>query len=155
MQLIARRYDNQRPVHVEIAHGREGRIARAIKGLLERTNVFHLDGLEVLQGFLQGVHVAGMTLGVLGAEMALDGLAGLPFAMGRSGLAKVLKGSASSPVEPERCAEFGALKHLPLTSIEQLIERLIATGQITRDEHHEYRVLSLSTLGRSVLLHDE
>lgn len=82
------------------------------------------------------------------AQRALDGLANLPFPMGRSGLAKVLKGASGSPVEPERCPEYAALSHLPLSRIEDLIEQLVEAGYITRDERHEHRGLSLSPLGR-------
>ncbi len=80
-------------------------------------------------------------------QRTLDGLSHLPFAMGRSGLARVLKGATSSPVEPDRCAEFGALRHLPQTAIEELIERLVSEGYIQRDEQDEYRRLSLTLLG--------
>ncbi len=78
----------------------------------------------------------------------LDGLANLPFAMGRSGLARALKGGANSPVEPERLPEHGALRHLSLTAIEDLIERLIDEGYIDRDARDEYRRLSLTILGK-------
>ncbi len=81
-------------------------------------------------------------------QRALDGLGNLPFPMGRSGLARVLKGASSSPVEPERCPEFGALRHLAQTAVEDLIERLVSEGYIQRDEQDEYRRLSLSLLGK-------
>ncbi|MEI7644508.1 MAG: RecQ family ATP-dependent DNA helicase [Chloroflexales bacterium] len=81
-------------------------------------------------------------------QRALDGLSNLPFPMGRSGLARVLKGANSSPVEPERCPEFGALRHLAQTAIEDLIERLVADGYIQRDDQDEYRRISLSLLGK-------
>ncbi|NTW04006.1 MAG: hypothetical protein HGA19_22485, partial [Oscillochloris sp.] len=81
-------------------------------------------------------------------QRALDGLSNLPFPLGRSGLARVLKGSNSSPVEPERCPEFGALRHLAQSAVEDLIERLVADGYIQRDEQDEYRRLSLSLLGK-------
>ncbi|MBX0327118.1 RecQ family ATP-dependent DNA helicase [Oscillochloris sp. ZM17-4] len=82
------------------------------------------------------------------AQRALDGLNNLPFPMGRSGLARVLKGAASSPVEPERCPEFGALRHLAQSAIDDLVERLVADGYIQRDEQDEYRRLSLTLLGK-------
>jgi ATP-dependent DNA helicase RecQ len=81
-------------------------------------------------------------------QRTLDGLNNLPFPLGRSGLARVLKGAASSPVEPERCAEFGALRHLAQSAIEDLIERLVADGYIQRDLQDEYRRLSLSLIGK-------
>ncbi|NJM09310.1 hypothetical protein HC891_28515, partial [Candidatus Gracilibacteria bacterium] len=81
-------------------------------------------------------------------ERVIDGLAHLPFGMGRSGLAKVLKGGASSPVEPERCPEHGALRHLSQSAIEDTIEELIGEGYIHRDELDEYRRLSLTLKGK-------
>jgi ATP-dependent DNA helicase RecQ len=81
-------------------------------------------------------------------QRALDGLSNLPFPMGRSGLARVLKGATSSPVEPERCPEFGALRHLAQTAVEDLIERLVDEGYFQRDEQDEYRRLSLTLLGK-------
>ncbi|MEI7771393.1 MAG: RecQ family ATP-dependent DNA helicase [Chloroflexales bacterium] len=82
------------------------------------------------------------------AQRALDGLSNLPFPLGRSGLARVLKGSSSSPVEPDRCPEFGALRHLAQSAIDDLVERLVADGYIQRDEQDEYRRISLSLLGK-------
>jgi ATP-dependent DNA helicase RecQ len=81
-------------------------------------------------------------------QRLLDGLHNLPFPMGRSGLARALKGGSSSPVEPERCPEVGALRHLPLSAIENLIEQLVEEGYIARDERDEYRRLSLSLSGK-------
>jgi ATP-dependent DNA helicase RecQ len=80
-------------------------------------------------------------------QRVLDGLANVPFALGRTGLARVLKGAASSPVEPERCAEFGALSHLAQSAVEDLIEQLISDGYIERDLSDDYRRLSLSLRG--------
>lgn len=82
------------------------------------------------------------------AQRALDALHHLPFPMGRSGLARVLKGSASSAVEQDRCAEYAALRHMSIKAVEDLIEELIADGFITRDERDEFRRLSLTPLGR-------
>ncbi|NTV64101.1 MAG: RecQ family ATP-dependent DNA helicase, partial [Oscillochloris sp.] len=81
-------------------------------------------------------------------QRALDGLNNLPFPLGRSGLARVLKGATSSPVEPERCPEFGALRHLAQTAIEDLIERLVEAGYFQRDQQDEYRRLSLTLRGK-------
>ncbi|MCU0492468.1 MAG: RecQ family ATP-dependent DNA helicase [Chloroflexaceae bacterium] len=80
-------------------------------------------------------------------QRVLDGLTNLPFSMGRSGFAKVLKGSSSSPVEEDRCPEYGALRHLTSSAIEDLIEELIENGHIHRDESHEHRRLSITAAG--------
>ncbi|MEI8166111.1 MAG: RecQ family ATP-dependent DNA helicase [Chloroflexales bacterium] len=78
----------------------------------------------------------------------LDGLDNLPFAMGRSGLAKALKGAAASTITPERLPEHGALRHLTLSAIEHLVERLIDEGYVERDERDKYRLLRLSLTGK-------
>ncbi|MBC8161672.1 MAG: RecQ family zinc-binding domain-containing protein, partial [Roseiflexaceae bacterium] len=71
-----------------------------------------------------------------GADFAHDAvlrcLARLPFAVGKSGLAKVLKGAAGSPIGPDRCADYAALAHMTGAAIEAEIERLIASGELRR-----------------------
>ncbi|PDV99893.1 RecQ family ATP-dependent DNA helicase [Candidatus Chloroploca asiatica] len=81
-------------------------------------------------------------------QRLLDGLAHLPFAVGRSGLARILKGSPKSPIGPDRLAEHGSLRHLSLSAIEDLIEQLIGDGHLARDERDEYRRLSLTEVGQ-------
>ena len=54
----------------------------------------------------------------------------LPFPVGRSGLAKILKGAAGSPLGPERCADHAALSHMTLAAIEATIERLVQSGSL-------------------------
>ena len=61
-------------------------------------------------------------------------LARLPFAVGKSGLAKILKGASGSPIGPERCADYAALAHLTGSAIEAAIEQLIAQGDLRRSE---------------------
>ncbi|MGI8688273.1 MAG: RecQ family ATP-dependent DNA helicase, partial [Thermomicrobiales bacterium] len=62
----------------------------------------------------------------------LMGLAALPFPLGRRKVARVLTGATSSPLGPERCAEFGALQQLTIQDVGEVIERLIAEGVIGR-----------------------
>ncbi len=59
-------------------------------------------------------------------------LAHLPFSVGKSGLSKILKGAAGSPIGPERCAEYAALAHMTSAAIETAIEQLIAQGRLLR-----------------------
>lgn len=61
-------------------------------------------------------------------------LSHMPFAVGKSGLAKVLKGAAGSPIGPERCAEYAALGHMTGAAIEAEIERMIGAGLLLRSE---------------------
>jgi len=82
------------------------------------------------------------------AQRLLDGLERLPFPMGRTGLARALKGSAESAVDGERFPEHGVLRHLPLAAIEDLVERLVEEGYIQRVEGDEYRRLALTLLGK-------
>jgi ATP-dependent DNA helicase RecQ len=59
-------------------------------------------------------------------------LAHVPFPVGKSGLAKILKGAAGSPLGPNRCAEYAALRHMTGAVIESAIEQLVARGRLRR-----------------------
>jgi ATP-dependent DNA helicase RecQ len=59
-------------------------------------------------------------------------LAQLPFPVGKSGLAKILKGAAGSPIGPDRCSEYAALSHLTAAAIEQAIDDLIDADLLRR-----------------------
>ena len=87
--------------------------------------------------------------GLTAADVAavLAAVRTLPFPLGKSGLVKLLHGSVTSPVRPERSAQHGALAHLSAGAVGALIERLIADGYLARDEEHEYRLLSLTDRG--------
>ena len=61
-------------------------------------------------------------------------LAQLPFGVGKTGLAKVLKGAAGSPIGPDRCADYAALAHMTQSAIEAEIEQLIALGELRRSD---------------------
>ena len=56
----------------------------------------------------------------------------LPFPVGKSGLAKILKGAAGSPIGPERSAEYAALNNMTGAAIETEIERLVEQGRLRR-----------------------
>jgi ATP-dependent DNA helicase RecQ len=56
----------------------------------------------------------------------------LPFPVGKSGLAKILKGAAGSPIGPERSAEYAALNDMTGAAIETVIERLVEQGRLRR-----------------------
>jgi ATP-dependent DNA helicase RecQ len=78
-------------------------------------------------------------------------VAQLPFAVGRSGLAKVLKGSAGSAIGPDRCPQYAALSHLTIARIEQEIDALIADGRLARRLRDRMPLLELTTRGRTAL----
>ncbi|HEU4325823.1 MAG TPA: RecQ family ATP-dependent DNA helicase [Roseiflexaceae bacterium] len=78
-------------------------------------------------------------------------LARLPFPVGRSGLAKILKGASGSPIGPERCADFGVLNHMTGAVIEAAIEQLIAQGYLVRRENGVRPLLALTDIGMAEL----
>ncbi len=81
----------------------------------------------------------------------LIGLAALPYPMGRRKVARVLTGATSSPIGEDRCAEFGALQHLTIKDLEEMIERLIAEGLIGREAVGDFPVLTLTPRGRRAI----
>jgi ATP-dependent DNA helicase RecQ len=78
-------------------------------------------------------------------------VAQLPFAVGRSGLVKVLKGSAGSAIGPDRCPHYAALSHLTIARIEQEIDALIADGRLARRLRDRMPLLELTARGRAAL----
>ena len=74
-------------------------------------------------------------------------ISALPFAVGRSGLAKVLKGSAGSPVGPERCPEYAALGAMTLAAIEAQIDQLVERGYLARRVRGNMPLLALTDRG--------
>jgi ATP-dependent DNA helicase RecQ len=77
-------------------------------------------------------------------------LAQLPFPVGKSGLTKILKGAASSPIGPERCAEFAALSTMTGAAIEQAIEQMIERKLLRRSSGSR-PLLSLTQHGAVIL----
>jgi hypothetical protein len=59
-------------------------------------------------------------------------LAELPFPVGKTGLAKILKGAAGSPIGPERSAEYAALNDMTGVAIETAIEQMVEHGRLRR-----------------------
>jgi len=84
----------------------------------------------------------------------LSCLAHLPFPVGRSGLAKVLKGVASSPIGPERCRDYAALNDMTLAAIEAAIEQLVERGYLARRQHGRMPLLALTDRGAATMSGD-
>lgn len=84
-------------------------------------------------------------------EIVCRAVATLPFALGKTGLVRLLQGSVASPVPPERSRFHGALADLSANRLGELVERLIADGYLQRDDSHEYRLLSLGARGQSLI----
>jgi ATP-dependent DNA helicase RecQ len=79
-------------------------------------------------------------------DIILECIAELPFQMGRTGVTKVLKGSAGAAVQADRSRHFAALAALPVSRIEREIDQLVEDGYLQRDDS-EYRRLSVTASG--------
>jgi ATP-dependent DNA helicase RecQ len=81
-------------------------------------------------------------------------LANLPFQVGRSGLAKVLKGAAGSPIGPDRCPHYAALSQMTLAAIEAAIEQLVERGYLARRLHGRMPLLALTDRAVAIMAED-
>ena len=82
------------------------------------------------------------------AMAVIDAVRGLPFPMGRTGLVKLLSGSAESRVREDRSPLFGSLDQMTASGIGKLIDELVQQGYLFRDTEHEYLLISLTEKGR-------
>ena len=78
-------------------------------------------------------------------------MASLSHPLGRIGLARALQGAASSPVQSDRFALFGALAGMTQKSITQQIARLEDEGLLEPFEKGRYRLLQLTGEGERLL----
>ncbi|MEO7720215.1 MAG: RecQ family ATP-dependent DNA helicase [Capsulimonas sp.] len=78
-----------------------------------------------------------------------------PFALGRTGLVRALRGTPDAPIRPDRAREFGALSSFKKAEIERLIDALLESGHLRRDDEDEYRRLYLTTEGRDAISSEE
>ena len=74
-----------------------------------------------------------------------------PFALGKTGLLRTLRGTPDAPVQPNRVKDFGALVSLKKSEVDRLIEALIEGGYLRRDEDDEYRRLYLTVEGQNAV----
>ncbi len=74
-----------------------------------------------------------------------------PFALGKAGLVRSLRGTPDAPIRPERSSVFGALATFKKGELERLADALVEQGYLTRDENDEYRRLFLSSSGRDAV----
>ena len=70
-----------------------------------------------------------------------------PFAVGKSGLVRILRGTPDAPVKPTRTEAFGALSGWKKGEVERLIDALTEQNYFQRDEEDEYRRLYLTRMG--------
>ncbi len=71
-----------------------------------------------------------------------------PWAIGKTGLLRTLRGTPDSPIKPNRTRAFGALGGMKKGDVDKLIEALIEANFLRRDEEDEYRKLYLTDTGR-------
>jgi ATP-dependent DNA helicase RecQ len=81
------------------------------------------------------------------AGVVLRAVATLPFAVGKTGLIRLLEGSIQSRIQGDRSPYFGALSDLPKSKIDALIDRLVVDGFLLRDLDHEFKLIRLTKLG--------
>lgn len=74
-----------------------------------------------------------------------------PFALGKSGLVRTLRGTPDAPVKEGRVRAFGALSGNKKAELERLVEALIEQEYLLRDEEDEYRKLYLTEKGREAV----
>lgn len=74
-----------------------------------------------------------------------------PFAIGKSGLLKALRGTPDAPIKPGRNKAFGALEGWKKADVERLIDALTDQGYLWRDDEDEYRRLFLTEAGHAAL----
>ncbi len=84
----------------------------------------------------------------------LQALTRLPFGLGRTGLARLLKGS-SGAVTPKQSPDHGALARLQIDEIERVVESLISAGLALRDPADKLRLVRISEAGLEVLANPE
>ncbi|MBX3069478.1 MAG: RecQ family ATP-dependent DNA helicase [Thermomicrobiales bacterium] len=82
------------------------------------------------------------------ALAVLDAVRTLPFPVGRTGLVRLVLGSAESTIKADRSTSFGALSGMKKGAVDKLVDRLIETGYLFRDMNHEYFLISLTDKGR-------
>jgi ATP-dependent DNA helicase RecQ len=75
-----------------------------------------------------------------------------PFALGKAGLLRTLRGTPDAPVREGRTRGFGALSDWRKADVERLIEALIEQGYLRRDDTDEYRRLFLTESGQQTII---
>ena len=84
-------------------------------------------------------------------RVLLEILQGLPFPLGRTGLAKVAAGATDSSVQKDRCPQFGLLAGFSLHALRSHIDALAEEGYCALQQRGDYQVLGLTEAGREAL----
>jgi ATP-dependent DNA helicase RecQ len=82
------------------------------------------------------------------SDAVLTLVASLPFAAGRTGLAKILHGASDTSIGPDRCALHGYLVKMPVKSIVSEIDALLDEGLLSAVRADKYPTVALTQLGR-------
>jgi ATP-dependent DNA helicase RecQ len=88
------------------------------------------------------------------AAVVLRAVTTVPFAVGKTGLIRLLEGSIQSRIQGDRSPYFGALSDLPKSKIDGLIDRLVDDGFLFRDLDHEFKLITLTQRGAAANLED-
>jgi ATP-dependent DNA helicase RecQ len=88
------------------------------------------------------------------AIVVLKAVASAPFAVGKTGLIRLLEGSIQSRIQGDRSTYFGALSELQKSKIDGLIDRLVEDGFLFRDLDHEFKLIRLTKQGAAANLDD-
>jgi hypothetical protein len=67
----------------------------------------------------------------------------LPYAVGVTGLVKVLRGSADTAPSGMRASQYGALAGVSAARLTREVQALVAEGLLERDDAAQYPVLRL------------
>lgn len=84
-------------------------------------------------------------------RLILQGVAQVPYPVGRSGLARALQGARSSRLQADRFPLFGALANRTQQAIMDLADELLARGLLEQFEQNGYPMLRLTPEGQAFL----
>jgi ATP-dependent DNA helicase RecQ len=82
------------------------------------------------------------------ADAVLTLVSSLPFAAGRSGLARILHGASDASIGPDRCALHGYLAKMPMKAIVEEIDSLLVEGLLSQLQANKYPTVALTPRGR-------
>jgi ATP-dependent DNA helicase RecQ len=85
------------------------------------------------------------------AAAILQAMLELPYALGRSGLARALQGARSSSVKGDRFRLFGALAGTTQVRIQEMTDELLRQGLLEQYNKGDYLLLRLSAKGKAWL----
>jgi ATP-dependent DNA helicase RecQ len=85
------------------------------------------------------------------AGAILQAMRDLPFALGRSGLARALQGASSSPIKGNRFRLFGALAGTTQKRIREITDELVRHGLLEQYTRETYPLLRLTAQGQAWL----